>query len=145
MPPPATTEPPLVLSPDSSTVFQGEAQTFSVTWAAKRDPKVVWSVVPSPDGGRVAGGVYTAPAASGTFQVVATSRSDPLNRAQATITVPPVSVSVLPESALVVAGAVLPFHVALEGTRDPSVSWTIDPQSGASIDPALIEVEAAAW
>jgi len=78
-----TVEPPPVvvaISPSAATLQVGQAQQFTATVSGPTsDRSVTWSVQEgSPAGGTITGsGLYAAPAAAGSYHVVATSRADP--------------------------------------------------------------------
>lgn len=75
----------LSISPESVSVVSGGSKTF----AANTNTAITWSVIEgASSGGTITStGVYTAPATSGTYHVVATSQVDPNVSATATINV----------------------------------------------------------
>lgn len=78
----------ITLDPTSKSLLPGESATFTATVSGTDDTSVTWSVKQGAAGGTVtADGVYTAPARSGQFQVVATSVADPEKSATATVSV----------------------------------------------------------
>lgn len=78
----------VVVDPTSASLLPGESVTFTATVTGTDDTSVTWSVKNGPAGGTVTeAGVYTAPARSGRYQVVATSVADPAKSATATVTV----------------------------------------------------------
>jgi probable HAF family extracellular repeat protein len=72
--------------PDAATVVNGQ-RTFAATVTGNANTAVTWSVVGSGHGSVSSSGVYTAPATSGTYTVVATSQADPNKSAQVNIVV----------------------------------------------------------
>src|SRR5262245_8659850 len=79
----------VAISPIDIGLTTGHSQQFTATVTGTNDPTVNWSVQ-EPGGGSVnASGFYTAPAAPGTFHVVATSVADPNKKASATVHVVP--------------------------------------------------------
>ncbi|HEX9308165.1 MAG TPA: glycosyl hydrolase family 28-related protein, partial [Anaeromyxobacter sp.] len=77
---PNTTTPPgvaIVVTPAQSQVRPGAGLALAATVSGVADPGVTWSVVEEGGGTVDVGGVYTAPASTGSFHVVATSVADP--------------------------------------------------------------------
>lgn len=82
----------VTITPPDTNLLAGGAQTFTaaVLVTGGASTAVTWSVQEGATGGAVTtAGVYTAPAISGTFHVVATSQADPTMSAKATVTVVP--------------------------------------------------------
>jgi hypothetical protein len=76
------------ISPATAALSAGASQPFTCTVTGTADPGCTWFVREGSSGGSVTSdGVYTAPAAAGTYHVVATSRADPSKTASATVTV----------------------------------------------------------
>jgi hypothetical protein len=75
------------LNPAKKVLLTGDSVTFRATVPAQGDPSMTWSVQEGPAGGSMQGATYTAPAAAGTYTVVATRVADPTQTAQATVTV----------------------------------------------------------
>lgn len=75
---------PVQVNPATATIARGTRLQLTATAPAG----VTWSVQEGAAGGGVgATGLYTAPSATGTYHVVATSRADPAQKAAATVTV----------------------------------------------------------
>jgi len=123
------------VSPNPVTVFLGGTQTFSATVAGTSNLAVTWSVQEGTAGGSIDNqGNYTAPQVPGTYHVVATSVVDPTQNAPATVTVPPISVTVSPDPANVFLGATQAFTATVTATN-PAVAWTVqEGGAGGSID-----------
>lgn len=89
----ASSPPPIVLiavSPSAVTVFSNGTQSFTATVTRTNNTTVTWSVQEGAAGGSItSAGAYTAPQATGTYHVVATSQADNTKSAVATVTVPP--------------------------------------------------------
>jgi len=95
------------VSPSSLAVNGCQAATFTAKINGSASSAVTWSVREGSAGGAItAAGAYTAPAAAGTFHVVATSRTDATRVATATVAVTTkvLSVTVNPASLAVAAG-----------------------------------------
>jgi hypothetical protein len=124
-----TVVPPVsvAVTPSTATLVTSAAATFTATVANATDTSVSWSVTGGASGGTVTvGGVYTAPATPGTYQVVATSHADPSKTATATVTVVlPVSVVVAPSAATLVTSAAATFTATVANATDTSVSWMV--------------------
>lgn len=79
----------VAISPTDVGLTTGHSQQFTATVAGTNDPTVNWSVQEAGGGSVTASGFYTAPAAAGTFHVVATSAADQSKKATATVRVVP--------------------------------------------------------
>lgn len=78
------------LTPISATVTTGATRQFTASVTGSSNTAVTSSIQEGSTGGTVtANGLYTAPAAAGTFHVVATSSADTTKSASAAITVSP--------------------------------------------------------
>jgi Galactose oxidase, central domain len=114
--------------PNAPTVFLGGMQMFTANVTAT-NMAVTWSVQEGPAGGSItSAGVYTAPQVVGTYHVIATSAADMTKTGTATITVPPVSVTVSPNPVAVDQGGMQPFMANVTATNS-AVTWTV--QEGA--------------
>jgi Bacterial Ig-like domain (group 2)/Kelch motif/Galactose oxidase, central domain len=85
---PAPTPPiGVTVTPNSATVLRGATQTFTAKVTGMTNTAVTWSVEESSGGTIDSAGLYTAPAADGFYQVVATSAAETTVTASATVTV----------------------------------------------------------
>ncbi len=81
---------PVVITPSLVNLLPDASQTFTAVVAATGDTAVTWSILEGAAGGSItSGGVYTSPAISGTYRVVATSVADPTQSGLALVTVSP--------------------------------------------------------
>lgn len=79
---------PVAVTPATIKVIPGGTQTFTAVVTATGGTNVTWSIKEGAVGGTItAAGVYTAPAANGTYRVVATSVADPTQSGIAIVTV----------------------------------------------------------
>jgi len=79
---------PLVVTPSSVSVVPNGIQVFSAVVTATGDSNVTWSIQEGALGGTItSAGVYTAPATSGTFHIVATSVANPSQSGISVVTV----------------------------------------------------------
>ncbi len=120
---------PLAVSPASVNLPPGAPQRFSATVA------VTWSL-PEGAGSITEAGEYIAPATPGTYHVMATSKTEPMQTAIATVTVsltPVVSVSMDPAGVSVAPGAIATFTASVRGTPDLGVSWSVQESGGGSV------------
>lgn len=86
--PTASTTVSVAVTPGAITLKPAATQTFTAAVVNTPNTAVTWSVQEGAAGGTItAGGVYTAPATTGTYHVVATSVADPAQKAVATVTV----------------------------------------------------------
>ena len=111
---------------------------FTAEVLRSANKKVTWSVV-EPGGGTITDtGVYTAPAIEGTYQVKVVSAANPNLPAIAMVKVVPenVTVSINPTSASVLAGGTTSFSVAVSGTSNSKVTWSVVENGGGAITSA---------
>src|SRR6202035_4827466 len=105
MPPVTVT---VTVSPQSATLSAGQNQQFAAGVAGTSNTAVTWTSSPPGIGSISAGGLYTAPAtiaAAPTITVTATSVADATKSASAIVSLmPPVTVTVSPQSATLSAG-----------------------------------------
>ncbi|MGO9075487.1 MAG: kelch repeat-containing protein [Terriglobales bacterium] len=103
---PAPTPPSLIsvtVTPDSVTVLPDGTQAFTAKITGTTNTAVTWSVEESSGGTIDSAGLYTAPAAGGFYQVVATSVEETTVTASATVTVTTSSSGFTPTGSLNVA------------------------------------------
>jgi hypothetical protein len=124
------------LAPRSVALLAGATQQFSAQVSGSADPAVVWSVTEA-NGGRITpDGLYTAPAAAGTYHVVASAHADATVSAVATVTVaPPVEVIVNPSMVAVAPGQAVRFAARVTGMADERVTWSVQEAGAGSIGP----------
>ena len=78
----------VAVSPTTATITFGQNQPFTVTVTGTANTVVTWSVQEGAAGGSItSAGVYTPPAAAGTYHEVATSQADPTQQSVATVVV----------------------------------------------------------
>ncbi|MGA8890804.1 MAG: hypothetical protein WB493_04490, partial [Anaeromyxobacteraceae bacterium] len=129
----------VVTAPAQTDLQPGDSIRFAAQVTGTASTSVKWSVDEA-DGGTVdSSGVYTAPAAEGTYHVraesvVATSGATGASvkgggtsvvRVKKTATPQPVTVAVDPATATVPAGGSQQFAAAVSGTTTRSVTWTV--------------------
>lgn len=127
----------VTVSPSTATVSGGETQTFTATVAGTGSPSqsVTWS---TSAGSITAGGVLTAPAATGSVQTVtvtATSVQDGAYSGTSTVTVPvavtvaitaPVTGKICPLSSGITGTASIPFSGTYSGTAPDQWQLVLD-------------------
>jgi hypothetical protein len=135
----------VTVSPSTATLSSGDTLALSaqVTGSVKT---VTWTVAEGAAGGTVTtAGLYTAPQATGTFQVVATSTADPTKSDHAIITViapppppPPaiVAIAIAPQAASVVASGTVQFGATVTGSSDVGVSWSVGGSGSGTVTAA---------
>jgi hypothetical protein len=110
----------VLISPTTATVYQGNTSTFR----SSAGP-VNWSVQEGTAGGSISGnGLYTAPKTAGTYHVVAVSQTDSSKSATATVTVPPVTLTVSPTSDVLGPAGVRAFSIYVTSS-DSTVDWSV--------------------
>lgn len=119
--------------PGEIELVQNQETSFSALVTGTSDTAVTWEVVEESAGGAVsAAGLYTAPAAIGTFHVRAVSRADRRISALGRITVKAPtsgSVAVSPKSTTLVAGGTTTFTATTTGLSG-GVSWRVKESTG---------------
>lgn len=134
----ATPQITVSVSPPSVALGAGVQKTFTATVANTSNMAVTWSVQEGAGGGTVsAGGVYTPPAASGTYHVIATSVADATRFGVSTVSVstgPPVSVSINPGSVTLGALMTQSFSAVVTGSSNTQVIWSLGAGSVGSVD-----------
>jgi hypothetical protein len=120
----------LRVSPELTTVNPGATQAFNPIFSNTGNTAVTWSVQEGAAGGTItSAGVYTAPAAFGTYHVVATSQANTALTATATVTVP-LAVSVAPPTPTININETQQFTSVITGSTNTAVTWRI--QEGAA-------------
>ena len=103
----------VTVNPGTASLSPGGSQQFSATVTNDSNTMVTWSVQEgSPDGGTItATGLYTAPATSGSYHVVATSTADTTRSATAAVSVG------LPPATTYTRLAAMPAHDGAPGMQ----------------------------
>jgi hypothetical protein len=121
------------VQPGTAQVLPGGTIRFAAAVTGAADTSVAWTVDEPTGGGVDTAGLYTAPAATGTFHVRATSRADATAQAIATVTVTPtpvVAVAVSPKTPTVPAGGALAFSATVTGSTNQGVTWRVQEATG---------------
>jgi hypothetical protein len=126
----------LALSPNSASLYQGQAQQFSASFVGKCPGQVSWSISPAGAGTIDQTGLYSAPATIVTQQTVTVTATSGSTSASATFTlIPPVAVSISPATATITnGGQPLQFASTVQNTGNTAVTWTINPAGAGTID-----------
>jgi hypothetical protein len=123
----------LDLQPTSVDVLPGESVRFLAAVTGTLDSVVLWSVVESNGGTIDPTGLYTAPAATGTYHVRAAAHAAPSVTATAQVQVtgaPTVTVAVSPRTATVGINGTAMFSATIAGLSDQTVDWSVQEPSG---------------
>jgi hypothetical protein len=122
----------------------------AISSAGDPDNAVTWSVNGVVGGNASVGtvsesGLYTAPSAvpsPATVTVVATSVADPAKSASTTVTIvaPQVAVTISPTSATAQTGDIVQFTVAVTGTDNPEVAWSVNDNVGGNPTTGTISI-----
>jgi hypothetical protein len=125
----------VTIAPPQVTLFMSAQQHFSATVTGAPDTSVTWSVLESAGGTIDANGLYTAPAAVGSYHLAATSHADPTKQAIASVAVAqqPVSVSVSPTNTGTSQGGSIQFTATVTGATNQAVAWSV-----SAVPPATI-------
>jgi hypothetical protein len=111
------------VAPASATVDEGGALQFEAIVAGAKNTSVNWSVI-SGTGTITRAGEFKAPNREESDKIRAQSQADPARTAMASVTVPPVGISLSPVSAVVPPGAAQQFTADVTGTVNKSVKWS---------------------
>ena len=119
------------VSPATDSVVVSQTAQLTATVGGTADLRVAWTVNEGTLGGSVsATGLYTAPVASGTFHVVATSVADPTKSATVELTVtlaPPTvnTITVSPPMATLPFGGTQQFSARINSVNSGFVTWAV--------------------
>ncbi len=112
------------IDPPVVEVDQGGAQQFTANVGGTSNTDVNWTV--SAGGGTIDGnGLYTAPDSPGEFEVTATSAADQNVAASATVTIPEISITIVPPAASILVGKQKRFTAEVAGTVNTAVEWSV--------------------
>ncbi len=116
----------------TTTIASASTYQFTSVVTGSQNTAVTWSVdaAGSANVGAIsASGLYTAPAAAGTFTVRATSAADATKSGTATVTVtvsaPLIVVSIVPNGATVAPGGTVQLSAAVTGSSNGAVTWDV--------------------
>lgn len=129
----------VTVSPSTVQLSVGGTVQLTGSVTGPTDKSLAWSVQETNGGTVTAAGLYTAPAAAGTFHVIATSVANPSKSAAVTasITSTPTSqitIAVSPASATVKScTGTMQFGAILTGTSDNGVTWRVQETGGGTI------------
>jgi serine protease len=145
---PATALPVAVaLTPATASVQTGGTQTFTAAVTNTANTAVTWSVNGVAGGSATAGtistaGVYTAPASAptpATVTITATSAADTTKSASAQVTITTlISVSITPPTASVQTAMTQTFMVAVKGSSNTTVNWSVNGVAGGNATVGMI-------
>ncbi len=126
------------VSPANPFVPANGTQLFKAVITGSLNVAVNWSVLEGAPGGTItAAGLYTAPAALGTYHVVGVAAADDKKSSMAVVIVPPVSISVNPISQVVGPASVRQINANVVGLVNTAVTWKLqEPAIGGTVSPA---------
>lgn len=122
-------------APTEADIEPGTSLKFGAQVTGTADASVVWAVAEA-DGGTIdASGLYTAPAAEGTYHVRAVSTVSAKSNGSSVVRVKKgaaaaVTVAVDPATVTVAAGGSHSFAAVVTGTTTRTVTWTVQEGSG---------------
>ncbi len=130
--------PPVILvaiSPATVALVPGATRQFTAAVTGTDNTAVTFSVTESNGGSITASGLYTAPAAAGSFHVVAASVADPTKKSTAVVVVVPpgVTITLSPASASVLLGATQQFTATVTGSANTAVTYSVTEASGGTL------------
>jgi hypothetical protein len=127
----------ITLNSASASVFGCQSTTFTADVTGSADTSANWAVVEAGGGTVTSSGVYTAPAAPGTYHVTATSHADPTRIATAAVSVTTkvLSVTLDPPTISVPAGGTAQFTATVSTTCGTTVALrTVSAISGVTVN-----------
>ena len=142
------------LAPLVAEVRPGSSVAFTASVTGTSNAGVAWSIEEGSAGGSVTpSGLYTAPAAAGTYHVTAASQADPAKFEGATVRVVvqpeakpqpeaqpaalPVAVSLDPSWSTLNACDSVTFRASVTGSSNPAVLWSVrEGQAGGTVSQA---------
>lgn len=131
--PPAASSVSVDVLPRSAQTTLGSSVNFAAAVTGTADLRVTWTVTEATGGTVNSGGVYTAPAGTGTFHVVARSMADSTAAGTAVVTVvasPTVTVAINPRTSTVASGASTTFSATVTNASSSAVTWSVQESSG---------------
>jgi alpha-tubulin suppressor-like RCC1 family protein len=126
----------VTLDPATATFQAGDTQTFTASVQNTPDTRLIFTATPSSGVTLSQTGTSVSFRAlePGSYALLAASQADPTKSAVAQITVTPgPQVTVSPLTANTNAGRNLTLNATVQNAADTSVSWSINPSTGASI------------
>lgn len=125
----------VALSPFNVDMGSSESIKFKADVTGTVDPSVTWTVQEGPSGGTITNlGDYTAPAANGTYHVVATSQWDTTKSSTAVVSVNPLAVTLSPATDLLGPAGARTVFATVSGSVNTSVTWSVaEGSAGGSI------------
>jgi streptogramin lyase len=111
--------------PATARIAAGVPMQLSAQVTGSPDSTVVWSIVEGAAGGTITStGLYTAPATSGTYHVIAASHANPLQTAMVTIQVSSVATPVISVPTYVTANAT-GLYATIPAQAGCTYAWTV--------------------
>jgi hypothetical protein len=130
----------IAIAPAAISLSAGAQTTFQATVTGNANTAATWSVVEASGCGSVtSAGVYTAPSASATCHVRATSQADTTKTATATVTVTavtPISVAVTPTTGALNGCQTLTLSASVTGSTNQAVTWSVLEAGGGTVTSA---------
>jgi hypothetical protein len=118
------------VSPTVGDLEPGSTQQFTATVTGSVNHNVVWSLNEGAGGSITNDGLYTAPAGTGMFHIVASSVADSTRSVSVVITVAKLSVLISPGALEITPGRTRSLSASVSGCMDDRVAWSV--QEGGS-------------
>ena len=123
----------------STSVYATQTDQLTATVVPTGSPAVVWSIQEGATGGTITtGGLYTAPAAAGTYHVIATSGTKASTPFAITVTIPNPTFTSVPTSALTLAQATTTYTYTAAATDPAGTAITYSLTAGPAAPTASI-------
>lgn len=113
------------VSPTAGDLEPGSFQQFTATVTGIVNHGVAWSLRESMGGSITSDGLYTAPAETGTFHVIASSVANSALSVIVPITVANLSVLISPGTVEIMPGKTRSFTASVSGCMDDRVAWSV--------------------
>src|SRR5207249_262628 len=101
-----------------------QSQQFDATVNGSSNTEVIWSVQTAGGGSISNTGLYTAPAAAGSYRIRATAAVDSRKFAETVVTVTKVAIAVNPANVTLIGGATQQFTATVSGSGNTGVTWS---------------------
>lgn len=120
----------VTLAPAQAVLAAGTSIQFTAQVQGDPQQAVAWAVAEGAAGGVLSStGLYAAPAAPGTYHVIATSLLNPGRRSEATVVVKE-GLCIDPAAATLLPGATLLFNPSVPGHTSQAVAWKVPAGAG---------------
>lgn len=116
----------IAVFPNVGDIQPGQTQQFTAAVTGSVNRTVVWTVQEGPIGGSINdAGIYTAPATTGIYHVLATSAANHYQSSMASVSVANLGLIIQPRGIGILPGSTRLFTASVCGCMDDSVTWSV--------------------